>query len=173
MNDDRFVALFHALDRLPGPDHLEFPDGFDHDAAEERATALLTRLGQDIGPCLLGGAQDAAYYFSVAVPAEATEAGVLLCVRLSNFGGLAVVTTPGPADHDDLAHAVRDGALSEADRGRIEAALSDLGHTLVPQRLLHRLYDGVTRLTDDGDTFLGYGVHAGRATWWTRFFEHL
>ncbi|MFI8448009.1 hypothetical protein [Streptomyces erythrochromogenes] len=71
-------------------------------------------------------------------------------MRLSNYGCLAVVTTPAPDSHDDLAHAVRDGALSEADRSRIEAALSDLGYTLVPQRLLHRRYDGVTRLTDEG-----------------------
>src|SRR4051812_25304915 len=46
-------------------------------------------------------------------------------------------TTPSPDSHDDLDHAVREGALSAADRAQIEAALSDLGYTLIPLRLLH------------------------------------
>ncbi|MFJ9941527.1 hypothetical protein [Streptomyces erythrochromogenes] len=66
--------------------------------------------------------QDADSCFSTGVPGEAAGAGVPLGVRLSNYGRLAVVTTPAPDSHDDLAHAVRDGALSEADRSRIEAA---------------------------------------------------
>ncbi|MEV6679540.1 hypothetical protein AB0N09_22185 [Streptomyces erythrochromogenes] len=173
MDDVQVLALFHTLDRLPGPDHLEFPDGFDHASAASRATRLSDRLGEDVGqPCDLAEAQDAGYCFSIGVPGEATEAGVPLGVRLSNYGCLAVVTTPAPDSHDDLAHAVRDGALSGADRSRIEAALSDLGYTLVPQRLLHQRYDGVTRLTDE-DTFIAYPAHQDRATWWTRFFEHL
>ncbi|MFE7180638.1 hypothetical protein [Streptomyces erythrochromogenes] len=71
-----------------------------------------------------------------------------------------MVTTPAPDSHDDLAHAVRDGALS------------DLGYTLVPQRLLHQRCDGVTRLTDE-DAFIAHPAPQDRATWWTRFFEHL
>ncbi|MEV5149229.1 hypothetical protein [Streptomyces sp. NPDC052727] len=163
-DDDRTRALFHALDRLPGPRHLEHPDGFDHAGARLRAARLRDRLVQDFGrPCRLDeGFQDASFSFSVDVPAEATGAGVLFAVRLSNYGDLAVVTTPAPGGHDDLDDAVRDGALSEADRDRITAALSDLGYRLVPPRLLHRPYDGVTWLADED-----------HATWWTRFFDYL
>ncbi|MGW6951756.1 hypothetical protein [Streptomyces xanthophaeus] len=175
MNDDEQVlALFHALDQLPGPDHLECPGGFDYGLAQSRATGLMYRLNEDIGqPCDLGGTQDASYYWSIGIPAEVTEAGVPLGIRLSNYGNLAVVTTPRPDSHDDLVHAVRDGALSEADRGRIEAALTDLGYTLVPQRLLHQRYNGVTWLADTDVSLRSYGTHQGHGTWWTRFFEHL
>ncbi|MEU6671215.1 hypothetical protein [Streptomyces sp. NPDC046727] len=165
MNDDtRTWALFHALDRLPGPHHLEHPDGFDHPAARLRAARLRDRLSEDFGwPCDLDeGIQDASYSFSVHVPARATEAGGFLAVRLSNYGDLAVVTTPAPGGHEDLDDAVCDGALSEADHVRVTTALSDLGHRLVPQRLLHRPYDGVTWLAAEDC-----------ATWWTRFFDHL
>ncbi|MFI9802994.1 hypothetical protein ACIHEJ_01210 [Streptomyces sp. NPDC052301] len=41
------MAPLHALDRLAGPDHLEFPDGFDHAAAGVRATRLEDRLTED------------------------------------------------------------------------------------------------------------------------------
>ncbi|UFR01891.1 hypothetical protein KBP30_12135 [Streptomyces sp. Go40/10] len=165
MNDDnRLLALLHALDRLPAPHHLEHPDGFDHPGARLRATRLRDRLTRDLGsPCRLDeGIQDASFSFCVDVPAEAVEAGVPLSVRLSNYGDLAAVTTEAPDGHDDLDDAVRDGALSEADRVRITTALSDLGYRLVPQRLLHRPYDGATWLARED-----------QATWWTRFFDHL
>lgn len=168
-DDDGTRALFHALDRLPGPRHLEHPDGFDHArarlrAAGLRAAGLRDRLSHDFGrPCRLDeGFQDASFSFSLDIPAEATGAGVPLGVRLSDYGDLAVVITSAPGGHDDLDDAVRDGALSETDRDRITAALADLGYRLVAPRLLHRPYDGVTWLTDED-----------HATWWTRFFDHL
>ncbi|MFD9561747.1 hypothetical protein [Streptomyces sp. NPDC059994] len=176
MNEDaQVLALLHTLDQLSGPDHLEFPDGFDHPLAKAQATQLKDRLTKDFGhACGLDDEiQDASYYFKIAIPAEATEAGVPLGLRLSNFGNLAVVTTPGPDSHDDLDHAVREGALAVADRGRIEAALCDFGYTPVPPRLLHRPYDGVTWLAGEGSFYAGYGPHQGRATWWTRYFEYL
>ncbi|MFF9839323.1 hypothetical protein [Streptomyces sp. NPDC013740] len=50
MNDDEQVlVLFHALDRLPGPRHLERPDGFDYALSKSRATQLTCRLNEDIG----------------------------------------------------------------------------------------------------------------------------
>ncbi|MEU5430715.1 hypothetical protein AB0H73_34650 [Streptomyces olivoreticuli] len=173
--DQRILDLFHAVDRLPGPDHLEFPDGYDYARARSRAARLTERLNTELArPCVTGDtAEDASYSFMVRIPAAATGAGVPLAVRLSNFGDLAVVTTPAPDSHDDLDHAVADGAVSETDRRRIESALSDLGYVLVPQRLLHSPYDGVTWLADETGTVISYGAHRGRATWWTRLFEHL
>ncbi|MFI1170166.1 hypothetical protein [Streptomyces melanogenes] len=135
MDEDALaLALFHTLDQLTGPDHLEFPDGFDYPLAKAQATRLKDRLTEDFGQaCPLDDQiQDASYYFTIAIPAEAAETGVPVTVRLSNFGNLAVVTTPGPDSHDDLDHAVREGALSAADRSRIEAALCGLGYTVVP-----------------------------------------
>ncbi|MGW4225645.1 hypothetical protein ACWEG1_19535 [Streptomyces bauhiniae] len=80
-----------------------------------------------------------------------------------------------PDSHADLDDAVADGALSAADRRRVETALAELGCRIVPLRLLHLRYDGVTWLADGvpGASVLSYGPHAGEATWWTRFFEHL
>nr|WP_202487132.1 hypothetical protein [Streptomyces sp. SID8354] len=169
------MALLRSLDQLPGPDHLEFPDGFDYPLAKAQANRLNERLTHDFGwACGLDDQiQDASYYLKVAIPAEATEAGVPLAVRLSNFGNLAVVTTPRPDSHDDLDQAVQEGALTAADRSRIETALHDFGYTLVPPRLLHRPYGGVTRLADEGYFYASYGPHQGCATWWTRYFEHL
>ncbi|CAL9324227.1 hypothetical protein [Streptomyces sp. SudanB182_2057] len=174
-DDEQILALFHDLDQLPGPHHLEFPDTFDHAAAEARAIQLRNRLSDDLGhPCRLEDQiQDASYYFRVNVPEQATQAGIPLGVRLSNYGDLAVVTTPSPDSHEDLDHAVREGVVSVAERDRIVSALSALGYRLVPQRLLHRRYTGVTWLGQDGFAYGSYGPHQGLATWWTRFFEYL
>ncbi|WP_438490269.1 hypothetical protein [Streptomyces sp. S186] len=174
-DDQRILDLFHALDQLPGPEHLEFPHGFDYARAGTQAARLAERLSRELArPCVLDGPmQDASYSFMVRIPAAATEAGVPLGIRLSNFGHLAVVTTPAPDGHDDLDQAMKGGALSATDRWRIDSALSDLGYLLVPQQLLHRLYDGRTWLADDVGEAISYGEHRGRATWWTRFFDHL
>ncbi|MFJ5780059.1 hypothetical protein [Streptomyces sp. NPDC093094] len=174
-DDDQILALFNDLDQLPGPDHLEFPHTFDYAAAKARAIQLRNRLSNDLGhPCRLDDqTQDASYYFKIAVPAEATQAGVPLGVRLSNYGNLAVVTTPLPDSHQDLDHAVREGVLSADERDRMASALSMLGYTLIPQHLLHRRYTGVTGPAEDRFTYLSHGPHQGLATWWTRFFEHL
>lgn len=175
-DDQRVLDLFHALDRLPGPDHLEFPDGFDYEQAKSHAIRLKDRLSKDFGhPCLLDdGVQDASYYFSVSIPTAAAEADVSIGVRLSNYGNLAVITTPRPDSHASLAEAVEDGALSAGDCLRVKAALSDLDYELVPLGLLHRVYDGVTWLANDvpGAVVASYS-HQGQATWWTRFFEYL
>jgi len=175
-DDQRILDLLRALDGLPGPDHLEFPDGFDYERAEARAVRLTERLTEELGrPCSNGRTQDASYYFTVGIPPRSADAGEWTGVRLSNYGDLAVVTTPLPDSHGDLDEAVADGALSEEDRRRIEATLSELGLELVPLRLLHRLYDGVTWLADDvpGAVVMSWPPHTGKATWWTRFFEYL
>lgn len=167
------IALLHELDRLPVPDHLEHPEGYDHRRAGLRATELADRLSEEFGGrCPLDRNEDASYYFAIGVPAELAEAGVHVGIRLSNYGDLAVVTTPSPDSHAGEDGAVAAGALSVADRRRIEAALSDLGYVQVPPRLLHRPFDGVTRLVDE-DSVISHPPHQDVATRWTRFFEHL
>ncbi|MGV9788723.1 hypothetical protein [Streptomyces sp. NPDC003435] len=169
-DDQQILDLLRSLDRLPGPDHAEFPDGFDYKEAEARASALSERLSEDFGgPCPLDGStQDASFYFDVYVPPARTEAGVGLGIRLSNYGWLAAVTTPLPDSHADLDDAVAEGALSGADRRRVESALTELGYLIVPLRLLRLRYDGpLTWLMDDP-------MHDGEAaTWWARFFHYL
>jgi len=173
VDDDRsIIDLLHALDRLPGPEHLEFPDGFDSMRARIRAIQLRKRLNEDFGtperdqPVRLDdGIQDASFSFGLRIPPGVTEAGEWICVRLSNYGDLAVVTTPKPDSHPDLDAAVADGALSERDRHRVESALKEMEYQLVPPRLLLREYDGVTWLAD--------AEPAGEVTWWTRFFDYL
>lgn len=163
------MNLLRRLDQLPGPHHMEFPDGFDYDEAKARADALSERLTREFGfPCPVRSTQDAAAYFSMGVEAQATEAGGHLGVWLSNYGDLASITTPawgGLNDdlHGDLNEAVADGAISQADRLRLETALSELGYVLVQQRPLQLPYDGVH--TD--------WVWVGEPTWWVRFFYHL
>jgi transposase len=43
----QLLALLQALDRLPGHDHLDFPDGFDYPLAKEQAIRLKDRLTHD------------------------------------------------------------------------------------------------------------------------------
>ncbi|MGX1132029.1 hypothetical protein RKD49_004219 [Streptomyces glaucescens] len=182
MDEDRpIIELFHALDRLPGPEHLEFPDGFDLAQARMRALLLRKRLNdvfsrEHQNPVRLDDRiQDASYYFALRIPPRATEAGEWICVRLSNYGDLAVILAPRPDSHPDLDAAVAAGALSEGDRKRVETTLTDLGYRVVPPRLLHRPYDGVTWLADSetDERMAAHSVQPGEATWWTRFFEYL
>ncbi|MEW2131147.1 hypothetical protein [Streptomyces sp. NPDC005435] len=157
----QLTTLLHTLDRLPGPDHLEFPDGFDHARAKARAIRLRDRLTHDFGhPCDVDDQiQDASHHYEIAVPAEATGAGVLLVVRLSSFGDLAAVTVPGPFGQESP-----EGAVTPEPLSVVDIALRDLRYTPVPARLLHRPYDGVSDWL---------ARESGRATWWTRFFDYL
>ncbi len=142
---------------------MEFPDGFDYHRDKERATALVERLERDFGcSCSLGGMQDAASTFTVSVPSEGTEAGSRIMVWLSNFGDLASIAPPS-AFPDRGINGDAQAGISDADRVRLEGALSDLGYVLVPQRPLRQPYDGI---------HTGW-VWVGEPNWFVRFFYHL
>ncbi|MFJ6785848.1 hypothetical protein [Streptomyces yangpuensis] len=98
--DAQTLALLRSLDLVPGPHHLEFPHGFDHESARAQAMRLRDRLTHDFGTAW-----------------------------------------------------------------RLDDGIQDASH----------LYDGVTWLADEpeGAFHVSYGPHRGRATWWTRYFEHL
>ncbi|MFB7180400.1 hypothetical protein ACFCYI_22195 [Streptomyces sp. NPDC056257] len=162
-DDQRAVDLLRQLDRLPGPTHMEFPEGFDYERAKARAEALAERLGRDFGrPCPVDTVQDAAAYFVVRVPREATEAGSPVRVRLSNYGDLASISPPSGFP-DRISDTIAEGTVSTADRLRLESALADLEYALVPHRPLKRAYDGI----HTGWTWVG------EPNWWIRFFYHL
>jgi hypothetical protein len=164
-DDQRILDLLDALDRLPGPGHLEFPEGYDHERAEFMRRALLERLSREFGqPCSGVSRQDASAYFGVHIPAAATEAGVALSVDLSNFGDLALVAT---------ADGLTEDTISEPEWRIIESALSDLGYVRVPQRLLLRPYDGVSDLADGYPEVDWDGSPNDPVTWETRFFSYL
>ncbi|MFG2838095.1 hypothetical protein ACGFYE_24170 [Streptomyces zaomyceticus] len=161
-------AVLRAADRVRGPSHLEFPDGFDHRRAVARVQALTERLQADFGrTCVLDtGVQDASFHATVVVPAEATAAGEQITIRLSNHGDLAVVAAEQPGSYADLDEAEEAGALASADRRTVETAVASLGYVLIPEPALHRPYDGVTSL----------GAYTGphsEPTWWIRFFDYL
>ncbi|MEU9165331.1 hypothetical protein AB0D29_34280 [Streptomyces sp. NPDC048424] len=164
MNDDdqRALDLLHQLDRLPGPTHMEFPEGFDYDRAKARAEALAERLGHDFGPCRIDTMQDAAAYFIVCVPQEGTEASWPIRIWLSNYGDLASISPPSGFP-DRISDTVPQDAISPTDHLRLESALADLEYVLVPHRPLKRAYDGIH--TD--------WTWVGDPTWWIRFFYHL
>ncbi|MER6260831.1 hypothetical protein ABT203_14815 [Streptomyces sp900105245] len=112
MNDDAQVLALHALDRLPGPNHLQFPNGFDHTAAMVRATRLKERL-TGLPACVRAGRphQRRQLLLPHRPSCRGAEAGVAVGVRLSNF--------------------------------------------------------------EEEFCLIGHGSSPGRATWWTRYIEHL
>ncbi|WP_351225801.1 hypothetical protein [Streptomyces sp. NPDC002133] len=165
MTETDVEAVLRAVDRTAGPDHLEFPDGFDHRRALARVHALVERLetGFDCRCVVDTAVQDASFHGDVVVPAEMAAAGKRITFRLSNFGAFAVVAAENPGSYLDLDEAQAQGALTPADRRTAEAAVVSLGYVLIPERALCRPYDGVTPL----------GEYSEGATWWTRFFDYL
>lgn len=161
-------AVMRAADRAPSLEHLEFPHGFDHRRALARVHALVERLQTGFGcRCALDtDVQDASFHADIAVPAEATGAGERITMRLSNFGDLAVIAAENPGCYLDLDEAEAEGALTPADRRTVETAAVSLGYVLIPEPILRRPYDGVTRLGEHSSPY-------GEATWWIRFFDYL
>lgn len=171
MQERQHIERLHTLDRTPpGGDLLEWPEGYDYDAAKQRAAALADRLSEDFGRrWIVAPHQDTRYHFGVFVENYAPP----LAIRLSNYGYLAAVTTPSPHSHRDLDHAISEGALTSEQRALIETALADLDYTFVPAPLLHRRYDGVTYLADlPSDQVLHECPPHKGATWWERFFDY-
>jgi hypothetical protein len=158
-DDDQLWRLLRSLD---DPDNLESPADRRHDSPQN-FDALRGRLEGDF-KCVcreFRGVQDASFEGDITIPEGVTATGRALGIRLSNFGGLAVITAhdvPTGWTDWDLADRVHPD-----DRVRIDAALSDLGYTLVPLQPLRRPYDGV----------LGPDPFVRGTTWWIRFFDWL
>ncbi len=68
--DQRILDLFHAVGRLPGPDRLEFPGGYDCARARSQAARLAEWLNMELArPCVIADtAEGASYYFMVCIP---------------------------------------------------------------------------------------------------------
>ena len=154
-------ALWRRLRELDDPDHLERPADFDRAATAERFEMLVERL-ERVFRCRCTAdpdEQDASFWGTVRVPAEATRTGAQLVVCVSNFGSLVTVSVENPGAYDAEETAV---LLDPEDEARVEGALDHLGYVVVPEQELWRDYDGPSEF------IVGAG-HGG--TWWTRFFD--
>jgi hypothetical protein len=155
--------LWHILHALDDPDRLEFPAGYNHRRVRERFEQLARRLDTDFGcQCRVDrDVQGASLHGRIDLPAAATVSGRPLVVRISNFGGLAVLAIDNPGVHSDT-EAAR--LLHPDDAHRIQTALASLGYTLIPEEPLWQPYDGAW----DPAVFA-----PGPATWWTRYFDYV
>ncbi|GAA0798393.1 hypothetical protein [Spirilliplanes yamanashiensis] len=151
--------LLHALD---DPDNLEFPASHHHRRARHAFGRLAQRLDADLGGrCRVDrDVQDASLHGRIEVPASVAATGRQLVISVSNFGGLAVLSVDNPGVWTDAEAAA---LLHPGDARRVEAALADLGYTLIPEDPLWERYDG----SCDPRVF---GGSAG--TWWDRYFDY-
>jgi len=157
-NDAQLWHLLHALD---DPDHVEIPDGYDHRRTRDRFERLAQRLDTDFGcQCNVDrDVQDASLHGRIDIPASATATSRPLVVSVSNFGSLAVLSVDNPGVWTDT-----EALLYADDAHRVQAALSDLGYTLIPEELLWEPCDGVC----------DPGIFApSEATWWIRYFDYV
>jgi hypothetical protein len=133
------IELFQALD---DPVHLEFPADFAHTLEQHRFVQLVVAL-QAAFDCKCAHEaglqiQDASYLGTIEIPAEATALGTPIHVRISNFGGLALLCPERPGRYgDDEAREL----ISGEDRDRVEGALKDQGYLPVPEDILWTRYD--------------------------------
>ncbi|MET8701377.1 hypothetical protein ABZW10_21285 [Kitasatospora sp. NPDC004723] len=158
LDDQHIWALLRDLD---DPDHIEFPENYDHTATRARFDQLSATLNQRFRcTCSVDrGVQDASHHGTIVVPATATASGDHITIRVSNFGGLAAVTLGNPGSYD----AEEESVLFEStDRRRIDDELDALGYITVSEHLLWTRYDGVRSLNSC----------FGPQTWWDRFFDY-
>jgi hypothetical protein len=154
------------LRELDDPDAVERPAGFDEQAVGDRFGALVEAL-ERLFACMCSvdagfpKIQDATFYGTVSVPAEATSTGGQIAVRVSNFGRIAVYDLElfGAYDSDE-----RRCLLDLADVARVEAALDSTNHESIPVEVLWTVYDGRS------DYWKGTFPSAS-PTWFTRFFD--
>jgi hypothetical protein len=157
------AQLWELLRCLDDPDNLEFPPNYDHYRERARFEQLVQRLDAEFD-CrgeVDRRIEDASLHGRITIPALATATGRPLVLVVSNFGGLAVLVVDNPGVWTDAEAAQ---LLDQNDARRTNAALADLGYTLIPEEPLWRRYDGVW----------GPAVFApSDSTWWIRYFDYL
>ena len=151
--------LWRLLRSLDDPERLEHPAGFDAVRERDRFERLALRIEAEFGRgCEVDRqVQDASLLGRIVVPGPATSTGRPLVVSVSNFGGLAVLTTTGTGGP------AAPSPVDPRDEEIVAAALRDLGYTPIPEEPLRRRYDGSA----------GRRAFGPRGTWWTRFFDYL
>ncbi|AEV85747.1 hypothetical protein ACWT_4725 [Actinoplanes sp. SE50] len=144
------AEIISLLRRCDDADHLEHPAGFD-DAAERRRFGLLVAgLEQGFGgECAVdagAAVQDASYFGQVVVPGPATTTGVPIFIRVSNFGGLALVGAEGPGRYDDEETLA---LLADADLTQVLGILASQDYVPLLEDVLAAEYDGISDVLRD------------------------
>jgi hypothetical protein len=156
-----------CLRELDDPVNVERPESFDPAATAARFATLVEyldsvfvcRCATDAGP---DHVQDASFYGTIIIPAAATNSGADIAIRVSNFGTLAVYAIEQLGVYDD---AERDVLLDPGDRARVETALADTGHVVVPESVLWNEYDGAN------DSWKTHFADETTPTWFVRYFD--
>jgi hypothetical protein len=159
--------VWERLRLLDDPDAVERPANFDEAETSRRFSELVQTLESIFScECVVDAGfpmvQDASHFGTARVPATATDSGVDIIVRVSNFGDLAVFAAENlgcwsESEPDEL--------LTDRDRARVEEALAQAGYFVVPEDILERPYDGVN------DYWRTYFPNEPGPTWATRFFD--
>ncbi|MFG2907218.1 hypothetical protein ACGF13_19410 [Kitasatospora sp. NPDC048286] len=159
LDDQHIWALLRDLD---DPDHMEFPQYYDHNATRARFDQLAARLDQRFRcTCSVDlGVQDGSHHGTIVIPTTATASGDHIAIRVSNFGNLVAVTLGNPGSYDEEEESL---LFETADRHRIKDELEALGYIAVSEHLLWTRYDGVSN----------FGSYFEPQTWWNRFFDYL
>ena len=161
------AEIVSLLRRCDDAGHLERPAGFDYATESRRFGQLVAGLEESFGcACAVDtGArvQDASYFGQVVVPGPATMAGVPIFIRVSNFGGLALVGAEGPGRYDD---AETLSLLADADLTQVLETLANHDYVPLLEDVLGDEYDGIS------DVLRG-AYPSYPPTWFIRFFDYL
>jgi hypothetical protein len=119
---------------------------FNYAAEQRRFQSLVAELEQRFGCTCEAEAgrqvQDASYLGQLVVPASATANGVAIFVRVSNFGGLALLGAEGPGSCDDAETLY---LIAETDRRVVLEVLAALNYVPLREDVLSAEYDGAMR----------------------------
>jgi hypothetical protein len=155
------------LRQLDDPVHLERPAGFDYAAEQARFAALVAAVEARFG-CICTvdagmSVQDASYLGQLEIPASATATETEVFVRVSNFGGLALLGAERPGVYDDEETRI---LIAYADWRNVLEVLTNHGYVVLLEDALSRPYDG----TSDA---LRRPYARTPATWFDRYFDYL
>jgi hypothetical protein len=157
------AALLRTLD---DPAHLDLPPGFHYAGEQRRFRSLVADLERRFAcTCEVEAGlqvQDASFLGQLVIPAAATAADVPIFVRVSNFGGLALLGVEGPGRYDD---AETLAFIAERDLGLVLEALAALDYVpLLEDVLFADAYEA-------SDAMLAHRSHP--PSWFDRFFSYL
>ncbi|MFF0378575.1 hypothetical protein [Actinoplanes missouriensis] len=141
------------------PGHMEFPAHFDHERAATRFSQLESGLRTAFGACYSSAGQDSSFHGDIEVPAAVTSGGLMLRVRISNFGDLAAASSEEALYCDDAELAE---LLHPADAARVYGALDYLGYIALRLDPLEEMYNGASAF-----------LRERGAPWWDRYFDYL
>jgi hypothetical protein len=161
--------LRQRLRALDDPIYAERPADFDEKRVRDKFLGLVAGIRRTFGASVTYEAgppliQDASFFGDVTIPAQATESGVEIGVRTSNFGELATFfpTDPDVWDEPDSTESL----IDTGERRALEELLSQQGYEFVPLALLFADYDGANQALKD--------LRSGsRLNWWCRYFDWL